>query len=167
MHWFIHGSAGVLAANYWPERPELAFAASFASHYLIDWIPHKDPGIASIRTEWNSPEAREFRHVCLPDFFFTAAIGLILPWLVPLMPYGLTAGCVVASILPDAIDGIVKVTGLRPLRWHLTFHNWIHYDHYRHPVHWGWNVFIHTALFAAIATAVAHHLQTNGLALHP
>lgn len=167
MHWFIHGSAGVLAANYWPERPELALTVSFASHYLIDGIPHKDPGIATTRTKWRSPEVREFFTVSLPDFVFTAAIGVFLPWLLPPMPFGLTAGCVLASVLPDLLDGIAKLTGFPPLQWHLAFHNWAHYDHYRRPVHWGWNIFIHAALFAAIATAVVHQIQTNGFALSP
>lgn len=168
MHWIIHGSAGVLAANYWPERPELALTVSFASHYLFDWLPHKDPGIATTRTKWGSPEVREFlTGVCLWDFVLTAALGVFLPWLFPLMPYSLTAGCVLASVTPDIIDGVAKLTGFPPLQWHLTFHNWAHYDHYRRPVHWGWNIFIHLIVFAILATATAQLLQSNYLALHP
>lgn len=165
MHWFIHGGTGVLAANYWPERPELALAVSFTSHYLLDWLPHKDPGIATTRTKWGSPEVREFLTVSLPDFVFTAALGILLPWLLPPMPVGLTTGCVLASVLPDVLDGIAKLTGFPPLQWHLAFHNWAHYDHYRHPVHWGWNLFIHWSLFTILAIAAGLAIRHNGITL--
>lgn len=125
MHWFIHGGVGVLTANQWPGRPLLAIAVSFSTHYLLDWLPHKDPGIASTTARWRSPEVREFLTLALPDGIFTGALALIVPWFFWSMPFGLTAGCVLASVAPDLIDGVAKLTNRPLLQRHLAFHNWI------------------------------------------
>ena len=167
MHWFIHGSVGVLSANVWPERPLIAIAASVGSHYLLDWLPHRDPGIGTPRVKWGSPEVREFFAIALPDGMFTGMLAFVLPWMVPLMPYWLTLSCVVASIAPDLVDGIAMITGKPLLQRHLAFHNWMHYDHYRRPVPWGWNLFIHLVLFAALAIATGIITHANGVAPAP
>lgn len=161
MHWFIHGGVGVVAANAWPERPLLAIGVSLCSHYLFDWLPHKDLGIAGTTARWRSPEVREFLTTALPDFVFTGSLALIVPWLWP-MPFWLTAGCVLASVAPDLIVGLAKLTNAPLLQMHLAFHNCIHYDHDHRPVHWGWNIFIHVVLFAALAVATGYLIHRNG-----
>lgn len=45
-----HALVGAAAASFFPEQPYLAFAAGFASHFLIDAIPHWDYGDTWLRS---------------------------------------------------------------------------------------------------------------------
>jgi len=154
VHWFLHGATGVLAANVWPDRPEIAISVSVLSHYALDRIPHWDPGIASTTARWKSPEVREFLLISLPDGIFTVTFALLLPLLVSAMPAWLTPGCVAAAVLPDIVDGIAKLSNWPLFQAHRKFHDAMHFNHYDLPVSWWWSITIHSALFflAVIAT---------------
>ena len=162
MHWFVHGGAGVLMANLLPEHPALALGASCLLHYPLDWLPHKDPGIATCTTRWQSRETQEFLTVSLPDMAATAFLGWCVPTMVAAMPFWTTLGCVVASVAPDIIDGLAKISNLTVLQWHRRFHDWIHYDHYTRPVPSFLNLIIQLGLSALTAALTASVIINGG-----
>lgn len=162
VHWFLHGAAGVLAANVWPDRPELAVTASVLSHYALDRIPHWDPGIASTTVRWKSPEVREFLFTAMPDGVCTITYVWLLLYFVPAMPVWLTLGCALAAVLPDIIDGAAKLSNWPLLQAHRRFHDAIHFNHYELPVSWWWSTTVQIALFAAATVAAFMALKSRG-----
>lgn len=154
MHWCVHGGAGVLIANLLPEQPFLALSVSWLVHYPFDSLPHKDPGIATCTARWQSRETQEFLTVSVPDLAATIVLGWCVPTFVTAMPFWTTVGCVLASVAPDVIDRVAKLSHLTVLQWHRRFHDWSHYDHSTRPVP-GWlNLIIQLGLFIAIVVAV-------------
>lgn len=162
MHWFVHGSVGMLTANLCADHPGVAMGVSFTSHYLLDLIPHRDPGIPYETARWRSQETHSFLTVILPDVVATVCLGVLLPALVPGMPWALTAGCVLCAVLPDIIDGSAKLTNWPWLQLHRRFHDWAHYDHYRRPVLWWLNIIIQSSLFVAASVSLYLVLRSNG-----
>ena len=152
----------MLAANACPDYPTVALGISLASHYVLDCIPHRDPGIPYETTTWRSQETRSFLTVILPDVAATICLGLLLPALVPGMPWALTAGCVLLTVLPDIVDGGAKLTNWRLLQLHRSFHDWAHYDHYRRPVLWWLNIIIQSGFFAITTITLYCLLRLNG-----
>jgi hypothetical protein len=50
-----HAIVGASIANLMPSHPVLGFAAGFASHFLLDAIPHWDYHLASVKEDSDNP----------------------------------------------------------------------------------------------------------------
>lgn len=162
MNWYSHAGAAALFTAVWPDQPGIALSASFLSHYVLDRLPHWDPGIVSTTTRWKSQEVREFLLTALPDGVFTITFGLLLSYFVPAIPFWLMWGCILAAVLPDIIDGGAKLSNWSVLQAHRKFHDANHFNHYEMDVSLWLSILINLALFAAALAAIFMLLQHRG-----
>lgn len=131
-----HAITGAAVASFVPTQPFLGFALGFASHYLIDAIPHWDYPILSdsIHPQKGNIRMRFDRAFFRDGFNFSldavAGIGISLlvfsyPPTGELMALTILAGAV-GGILPDPLQFVSKKIPHEPLRSLQRFHTWIH-----------------------------------------
>lgn len=81
-----HSIVGSALANLFPNNPALGFTLAFASHYLIDAIPHKEYEIEGFFDEKEETFNSVFKNlISLKKFLFIGSdftIGLILSLLI-------------------------------------------------------------------------------------
>lgn len=141
-----HAITGAAIASLIPEHPVAAFAAGFASHFLIDAIPHYDYPIYSAAIDpeekWVTiPLSRNFLRKAFAkpgllvrdgvDFSADALIGIGVAFIVfgaraPAIP--ILAGSI-GGILPDPLQFFSKSWHHEPLKSLQRFHEWIHTAH--------------------------------------
>jgi hypothetical protein len=118
--------ASVLAAN-----PSLAIAAAFASHFLLDAIPHWDYPIRSDSVNPNIAAAMKYDRALLADIFTIgsdAMLGMALALLLLARPsdFALVFCGAAAAILPDAFQFAYIRYPREPLITLQRFHLWMH-----------------------------------------
>lgn len=116
-----HAIAGAALATTMPTRPVLVFAAGFASHFLLDAIPHWDYPLD------NGMFVGRPVYLDLIKIAGDGLLGLVVSWLLFHSWVGMIAA--LGAILPDALQfAYFKLRGpiLTPLQ---RFHMWIHTDH--------------------------------------
>jgi hypothetical protein len=109
----VHAIFGAAVASQFPNHPVLGFTLGFASHFILDAIPHKDYELISLEKDLISRKPkfmddvvakfRLIRDVILVSF--DALVGLCLAYLFffnPTHPFLFLLGAV-ASLLPDFI----------------------------------------------------------------
>jgi len=101
--------------------PALGFTLGFASHFLIDMIPHGDSGLADNYKIHKKNQKTALAFVAIDA---TAALFLVLVLAntrdiesVRAFSWG-----VAGSVLPDLIIGLYEVTKTKYLRWFNTLH---------------------------------------------
>jgi hypothetical protein len=137
-----HAAAGILIGQY-VNNPLAVFGLSFASHFVLDFIPHGDEHLYHDE-EWR--EQRRYRRAALINALdLTALIGLLL-WLIsrpdqPRMELMMIG--VLGSVLPDFLSHffpvihqrfswlwlmrwIYKLTKPTGLRYIVRGQDWIH-----------------------------------------
>lgn len=119
----VHAAAGAVIGQYINE-PALAFLVGFASHFILDIIPHGDESIA--RWSWFKTHMQRTAAATLIDFFCLVSIALI--WIkytdisqLSGLFYGLTG-----AMLPDALWGFNELTETPLLNWYSRLHSNLH-----------------------------------------
>ena len=126
-----HAIVGAALATAIPTHPVTAFCVGFASHFVVDAIPHYDYPIYSASI--NPKEEGSF-HLDqaflrdMADFTLDAGAGLLISiavfanilWLPAIL-----AGAI-GGILPDPLQVVYKKWPHEPLAALYRFHQWIH-----------------------------------------
>jgi hypothetical protein len=129
-----HAVVGAAIATLFPQHPVIVFCAAFASHFVIDAIPHADYPITSPSVNPLVGAAMRYDRRLFRDTVVIAGdgiLGLILSlWLfspqasIWLIMFGAFAG-----ILPDPLQFLYAHFRHEPLVTLQRFHQWIHTDH--------------------------------------
>ncbi len=126
-----HAIAGAAIASLMPAHPYLAISAAFASHFLLDAIPHWDYSIRSDSINPDVAAAMKFDGALLADLLTIGAdaiLGLGLALLLLARPghFALVVCGAGAAILPDALQFAYIRFPREPLVSLQHFHCWMH-----------------------------------------
>jgi hypothetical protein len=157
-----HAVVGAALASLIPSHPIAAFAAGFASHFVIDSLPHWDYPLKSISL---GPNARNDGRVTvarirdLTVIGFDAFAGLILAIGIfgsEANPVAILAGAI-GGMLPDPLQFAYTMYPYEPLATLQRFHKWMHTDR---KLGWLFGVgsqvaFASTVIWAAVAARMA------------
>jgi len=127
MYLTVHAAAGG-AIGQWVNQPWLAFVIGFASHLVLDMIPHGDEGISS----WTWFKTERARIVAAGMIDLVLMVVMLVIWIkysgygqISQLP-GMIAGTA-GAVAPDALWGFQELTGAPLLRqyraWHQKTHN--------------------------------------------
>ena len=121
--------AGIAAAI--PAHPVLGISLAFASHFLVDAIPHYDYQVRSDSIHPHIGAPMRFDRALLLDFFSIGgdfALGIILALFFFATPtiWPLIAIAAFAGQLPDALQFVYTRFKHEPLVSLQKFHHWIH-----------------------------------------
>lgn len=130
-----HAIVGAATASLIPSHPALGFVASFASHFLVDAIPHWHYPLATLKVDKNDQMNSDM--IINKQFFwdilkigFDAILGIALSFILfwPSYPqsffyilFGAAGG-----IVPDALQFLYWKWRHQPLTALQQFHLWIH-----------------------------------------
>jgi hypothetical protein len=114
-----------------PAHPYLAICAAFASHFLLDAVPHWDYPIRSDSVKPGIGSAMIFDGALLADFAaisFDALLGITLALILLARPnnFILVLCAAAAAILPDVLQFAYMRFRHEPLISLQRFHVWIH-----------------------------------------
>ncbi len=129
-----HAIVGASVASLVPTNPLLAFILGFASHFLLDAIPHWDYKLYSLERK-NGDKMQTYMHFnrfFLFDFArigFDALLGLFVAFIAfrdsSAFPYIILVGAT-GAMLPDALQFVYFKWKKEPVRSLQRFHGWIH-----------------------------------------
>jgi hypothetical protein len=126
-----HAIVGAAIASGIPAYPALAIAAAFASHFLLDAIPHWDYPISSDSVNPKVAAAMKYDRALLVDMLkigTDAMLGMALALLLLARPsnFALVLCGAAAALLPDALQFAYMRFPREPLISLQRFHRWIH-----------------------------------------
>jgi hypothetical protein len=143
-HIAVGCAVGVATRN-----PTLGFFAGWASHHLIDSIPHSDPGSFGANV-YNVLKNRKATLWLIGDVVFGATLFLILFCKMDFPPY--LAMAAMGAILPDLVDNspfwspaLRKYSPFKQFHW---FHEKVHFT-IRSGEYFWWGVATQTLLIVA------------------
>ena len=129
-----HAVVGAAVASLFPQEPALALCAAFASHFLVDAIPHHDYSIRSASVDPKIGAPMKFDRALLRDAVVIggdALLGIALALFFFATPQNFVliffAAC--AAILPDPLQFVYAHFPREPLATLYRFHQWIHTPH--------------------------------------
>ncbi|HZT35775.1 MAG TPA: hypothetical protein VFA15_07635 [Nitrososphaera sp.] len=127
-----HAIVGGAIASLLPSHPILVAAAGFASHFLIDAIPHWDYPLRSISIGKSADNrGLKINRALVCDVLligFDAGVGLgcaVLLFASPATIWVIALGAI-AGMLPDPLQFVHSVYSQEPLKSLQRFHCWIH-----------------------------------------
>lgn len=130
-----HAVVGAAVASIVPDQPLLAFALAFASHFVVDAIPHWHYPVATIEHDKKNPLNNDMRinkqfPFDLMKIGFDALLGIALaylffqplhePWKISILIGAL------AGILPDPLSFVYWKFRHEPMLSLQRFHMWAH-----------------------------------------
>jgi hypothetical protein len=126
-----HAVVGGALGSLFPSHPVAAIAAGFASHFVIDAIPHWDYSLKSISVAQGARNQFKLDRLILRDLSligFDALAGLVLAFALFATPATITAIMLgaLAAMLPDPLQFAHTLYPREPLRSLQRFHRWIH-----------------------------------------
>jgi hypothetical protein len=126
-----HALVGAALANMFPAHPAAAFAVGFASHFVLDAIPHADYPIRSASLDPKIGAPLRFDRALLQDAVTIGAdgfLGLLFAFLLFASPENQWAILLGAfgAVLPDAFQFLYARFPYEPLRTLQRFHRWAH-----------------------------------------
>jgi hypothetical protein len=126
-----HAVVGAAIASLMPAYPSLAIAAAFASHFLLDAIPHWDYPILSDSVNPNVAAPMKYDRALFADMLTIgtdAMLGMALALLLLARrgDFALVLCGAAAAILPDALQFAYMRLPREPLISLQRFHSWIH-----------------------------------------
>jgi hypothetical protein len=152
-----HAIVGGAIASLFPSHSILVAALSFASHFVIDAIPHWDYPLQSISVKPNANNwalkmnRRLFRDLALIGFDAIGGVALTLLLFASPGTIGVIALGAFAGMLPDALQVAYSLYPREPLKALQQFHLWIHTKR-----HLPWKLGTSSqAVFAATVSAAA------------
>jgi hypothetical protein len=128
-----HAVVGAALASFVPSHPAAAFAIGFASHFVLDAIPHWDYSIKSRSINPMIGAPIVFDSALLQDAVtigFDGLVGII----VALFLFGSSASQwaillgAIGAMLPDPLQFVHARLPREPLRTLQRFHRWAHSD---------------------------------------
>lgn len=127
-----HAIVGAALVSIVPEHPVAGVCAAFASHFLVDAIPHVDYRIrsASINTKIRAPLTfdRNF-FLDMLSIGADAVLGMLLALILfSATPWQIALGAF-AGMFPDALQFAYARFPREPLSSLQRFHEWIHTRH--------------------------------------
>ena len=132
-----HSIVGATVANIFPGNPLLGFTLGFASHFLVDAIPHWHYPLATITDDKETGKALD-KDMVINEHFVAdllkigvdAMLGILVAslFLNVSQPYFLSSTLVGAAggMLPDALQFLYWKWRHQPLLSLQRFHLWIH-----------------------------------------
>lgn len=133
-----HAVAGAAAGIVFRTHPVLAFFAGFASHFVLDAIPHWHYELTSFEKDDASGKKVRFSkndRALLRDVLVTAldcgagfAIAFYAAWTSAPDAIGAATLGAVGGVLPDFLQLVHYLFPNSPLRFLQNFHLWIHAD---------------------------------------
>ena len=126
-----HGVVGGAIVSLFPTSPVLGLCLAFASHYLLDGIPHFDYPIRSTSLRPKSAVPMKYDTALLADAITIsadAALGVALAILLFAArgSIALVACGALAAILPDVLQFTYNRFPHEPLASLQTLHHWAH-----------------------------------------
>jgi len=126
-----HAVVGAALASLMPSHPAEALAVGFASHFLVDAIPHWDYPLRSISL---GPSARNDVRVTAARLRDLVVVGIdaFAGLAVAIGVFGTKANLAavmagaVGGIIPDALQFVYTLYPRQPLTTLQRFHTWIH-----------------------------------------
>ena len=126
-----HGAIGAIVASKFPNHPILAFCLAFASHFILDMIPHWDYHLKTTSKSDSDPLSRElpmgrdlvidlFKAVL--DFLIGLTVSLLLLasfnniYTVLLILIGVAGG-----VMPDFLQLVYRLVDRKPSRYEMVF----------------------------------------------
>ena len=126
-----HALVGAAIANMLPAHPEAAFVLGFASHFVLDAIPHADYPIRSASLDPKIGAPLRFDRALLQDAITIGADGLagllfaLLLFASAENQWAILLGAV-GAMLPDAIQFLHARFPREPLSTLQRLHKWAH-----------------------------------------
>jgi hypothetical protein len=126
-----HAVVGGALAGLFPSHPVAAFAVGFASHFVIDAIPHWDYPLRSISVARGARNQVRLTPALARDVAligFDAIVGLALAigiFATPSTIVAVLAGAV-GAMLPDPLQFVHTLYPHEPLASLQRFHRWMH-----------------------------------------
>lgn len=128
MYVTFHSAIGAsVALAVFPYNAPAAFLLGWASHYLLDAIPHGDDMDESLKADWN----KRVRHAAAWGAGDLTVLAVLAIWWVSIHGWSWTfAAAVVGSCLPDLMWGFAAVIGKPGMfglfgRLHVAVHNFL------------------------------------------
>jgi hypothetical protein len=126
-----HAIVGAAIASFLPSHPTTAFVVGFASHFVLDAIPHWDYPIRSGSVNPRIGASVTFDRALLRDVVVIGSdglLGILGALLLFASPDGLWSILLGAfgAMLPDPLQTIHAHFPHEPLRTLQRFHRWIH-----------------------------------------
>jgi hypothetical protein len=126
-----HAIVGATVASLMPQHPVLGFCAAFASHFVIDAIPHWDYPIASGSIDPLIGATMKYDKALLVDILkigtdMSLGIFLALFFLSGVRPLAAVLLGACAGILPDPLQFVYTRFRHEPLVSLQHFHEWAH-----------------------------------------
>jgi hypothetical protein len=147
-----HAVVGGALAGLFPSHPVAAFAVGFASHFVIDAIPHWDYPLRSISVARGARNQVRLTPALARDVAligFDAIVGLALAigiFATPSTIVAVLAGAV-GAMLPDPLQFVHTLYPHEPLASLQRFHRWMHT---KRRLHWPIGVSSQVAFVAAV-----------------
>jgi hypothetical protein len=126
-----HAVVGAAVASFMPSHPAIAFAVGFASHFVLDAIPHLDYPIKSRSVNPGIGAPMAFDRALLQDAVTIGSDGLF-GIVAALFLFSSSANFwailmgAVGAILPDPLQFAYTRWPHEPLRTLQLFHRWAH-----------------------------------------
>ena len=128
-----HAVVGAALASFLPSHPAAAFVIGFASHFVLDAIPHRDYRIKSrsVNPKFGSPIM--FDGAFLRDVVTIGSDGLfgiiaaVFLFGSPASLWAILLGAI-GAMLPDPLRFVHRRLPHEPLRTLQRFHRWAHTD---------------------------------------
>jgi hypothetical protein len=129
-----HAVVGGAIASLLPSHPVAAVAAAFASHFVIDAIPHWDYPLRSIslgagarnRLSWRGSRLRDFTVIAIDGCTGLLAALVLFSTPATMVVIGAAA---LAAMLPDPLQFAYTLYPQEPLLSLQRFHGWMHTKH--------------------------------------
>jgi hypothetical protein len=126
-----HAIVGGAIASLMPSHPVLAVGAAFASHFVIDAIPHRDYPLRSISISHGHRNSFALSKPLLWDLGIIAIDGcaglaLALLWFAHSSTAIIVALCAIAGIAPDPLQFAHSLYPREPLKTLQKLHRWCH-----------------------------------------
>jgi hypothetical protein len=128
-----HAIVGAAIASFLPSHPTTAFVLGFASHFVLDAIPHWDYPIRSAAVDPKIGAPMTFDRALLRDAVVIGSDGLV-GILGALLLFASSDGLwsillgAFGAMLPDPLQTLHTHFPYEPLRTLQRFHRWIHTD---------------------------------------
>jgi hypothetical protein len=126
-----HAVVGAALATFFPTHPVAAFAVGFASHFVLDAIPHVDYPIKSSSVDPRIGAPMAFDGALLRDVIIIGSDGLF-GMLLSLLLFSSSTNFwavvmgAVGAMLPDPLQFAYSRFPYEPLRTLQRFHRWAH-----------------------------------------
>jgi hypothetical protein len=127
-----HAFVGALAGRLLPDSPVAAFAVGFASHFLLDAIPHWDYQLSSIQGEGMEKNMVVRSRAFLRDSIKMGTdlvLAVFMVWFAMKEMPGASPSMIAGAIggfSPDALQFLFWKVRSEPLASIQRFHQWVH-----------------------------------------